>query len=267
MKTTFEKNVRFARLFTVAAAVAVGSWACSEAETREAPADADEAAPEAMAADQDEAQMPTQEAPAPARDAAAAQPDEAAQAEAPPPSERPPVEETPEPVTVPTGTPMTFAVQEEISTDRYDVGDFFVAELTDPVFDAQGNLLLDAGAPSEWVVTEATTEDGQALLAVALESIKVNGAWIPVAATVSEAELDTDNPDSGGETAAKIGVGAAAGALVGQILGKDTESTLKGAGVGAAVGTAVALATRGGSAKLPAGSLLTVRLDEPMTIS
>lgn len=42
------------------------------------------------------------------------------------------------------------------------------------------------------------------------------------------------------ETAAKIGVGAAAGALVGQILGKDTESTLKGAGVGAAVGTAVA---------------------------
>ena len=81
---------------------------------------------------------------------------------------------------------------------------------------------------------------------------------------MTQADLDADNPDSTGETAAKIGVGAAAGALVGQILGQDTESTLAGAGVGAAVGTAVALATRGGSAKLPAGSVLTVRLDEPV---
>lgn len=168
---------------------------------------------------------------------------------------------------IPSGTSMTFYVDQEISTDSHAAGDRFIATLQVPVHDADGEIALDTGSASQWVVTQATVEGGQALLAVELESIDTHGAWAPVRATVTELDLDTDNPDSGGETAAKIGVGAAAGALVGQILGKDTESTLKGAGVGAAVGTAVALATRGGSAKLPAGSALTVRLDEPLTIS
>jgi hypothetical protein len=55
-------------------------------------------------------------------------------------------------------------------------------------------------------------------------------------------------------------------APVGQIIGRDTRSTLTGAGVGAALGTAVALSTRSGSATLPEGSLLGVRLNSPLQI-
>lgn len=236
MKTLFEKNGSLLRFVAVTALVGVGTAACADAESREAPADGIEAAAEAPAAD-----------PAPTDDA--------------------PADERAAPMMVPAGTSMTFSVDQEVSTSSYAVGDRFLGTLTAPVSGADGDVLLEAGTPSQWVVTQSTTEDGQALLAFALESIDVDGEWVPVTATVAEADLNTDTPDSGGETAAKIGVGTAAGAIIGQILGEDTESTLKGAGVGAAVGTAVALATRGGSATLPAGSALTVQLEEPLPVS
>ena len=241
MRTMFEKHARFVRLLTVTAAVAFGAAACADAESREAPEDEAPAA-EASAANE-----------APETDAPASGGEEA------------PAEDDAPSMMVPAGTSMTFTVDQEISTDSYAVGDRFLATLSQPVT-IQGQTMLQAGTPSQWVVTQSTTEDGQALLAIQIESVDVDGAWVPVTATVAEAELDTDDPDSGGETAAKIGVGTAAGAIIGQVLGKDTESTLKGAGVGAAVGTAVALATRGGSAKIPAGSALTVQLDEPLTV-
>ena len=251
MRTIFEKHARFVRLLTVTAAAAFGAAACADAESREAPEEETPAA-EAPAANEAPAEAPETAEPAPAEDEA-------------PAADHAPVADDAPSMTVPVGTSMTFTVDQEISTDRYAVGDRFLATLNQPVT-AQGQTMLQAGTPSQWVVTQSTTEDGQALLAVQIESVDVDGEWVPVTATVAEAELDTDDPDSGGETAAKIGVGTAAGAIIGQVLGKDTESTLKGAGVGAAVGTAVALATRGGSAKIPAGSTLTVQLDEPLTV-
>lgn len=228
MKTLKE----YSRHLGVAALVAFAPAACSDAQSSEAPRGED---------------MPAEEA-----------------------VETPVAEPSPEPVVrtlAPRGTTMSFFVDQEISTDGHEVGDRFIATLDTPVRDASGNVVFAAGTASRWVVTRSSVEDGQALLALEVESIDWNGRWIPTSATVTDAVLDTDNPDSGTETAVKIGVGAAAGALIGQILGKDTESTLKGAGVGAAVGTAVALATKGGSAKLPAGSILEVELLEPLTVS
>ena len=223
----------YSRIFGLAALVALAPAACSDAQSSEAPEGEDVAV----------------------EDVAENTPDTDVSSE--------PMVRT----LAPEGATMRFFVDQEISTDSYAVGDRFLATLDTPVRDADGNVVFPAGTASQWIVTRSSVEDGQALLAMEIESIEWNGSWIPTSATVTDAMLDTDNPDSGTETAAKIGVGAAAGALVGQILGKDTESTLKGAGVGAAVGTAVALATKGGSAKLPAGSILTVELVEPLTVS
>lgn len=185
-----------------------------------------------------------------------------------PAMEAPAVEDTPsaEMRIIPSTTSMHFTVDRAVSTDTDPVGAEFTASLVSPVFDDAGNEALPVGTPSRWVVTEASTEDGESVLAFQLASVQVGGEWIDVAATVSDATLDVDNADSNGETAAKIGVGAAAGAIVGQIIGRDTEATLTGAGVGAAVGTAVALSTKGGHATLPAGSELTVELDDPVTV-
>jgi hypothetical protein len=214
---------------------------CSEAESRAAPEDG-------PAAD-----APAAEGTASGERAASPEPSSA----------------TAEPVrrTVPTGTTMSFAVQDTVSTEKNDVGDTFTATLQSNVNDVSGTQVISEGNPSRWVLTESATRDGQAVLAFQLESIQVDGQWMPVTAEVTETDLQTDDPATGGETAAKIGVGTAAGALIGQILGSDTESTLAGAGAGAAVGTVVALSTRGGRATLVPGSSITVELREPLIIS
>lgn len=168
--------------------------------------------------------------------------------------------------TVPTGTSMAFVVDRTVSTETDEAGARFSATLQTPVLDTEGATTIPAGATSTWIVTESSTQDGQSLLGVRLESVQVGGQSMSVKSTVTDATIDTDHPDTGGETAAKIGIGAAAGAIVGQIVGHDTKATLAGAGVGAAVGTAVALSTRGGHATLPAGSRLVVHLDEPLSI-
>ncbi len=176
--------------------------------------------------------------------------------------------EAPAPV-VPAGTSMTFNVDRTVSTDDASPGDTFTATLTSDILGSDGSVLVPAGSQSRWTVTQATSnggEDNQALLAFKLESVHVNGEWVPVQAEVTNTDIQASAQDSKTESAAKVAVGAAAGAIIGQIIGKDTESTLKGAGVGAAVGTVVALTTRGGKATLPEGSTITVRLDEGLTV-
>lgn len=236
-------------VLTLVGALGLGAAACSEAESRDAPAPDDAPVEEA----------PTAEGSATAAGSATAEGSATADARS--------ADEEPMRRTVPTGTMMTFAVQDTVSTETHDVGDTFTATLRSNVTDVSGTTVVDEGSPSRWVLTESAVRDGQALLAFQLESIQVDGAWMAVTAEVTETDLQTDDPATGGETAAKIGVGAAAGALIGQILGRDTESTLAGAGAGAAIGTVVALSTRGGHATLTPGSSITVELTGPLVIS
>ncbi len=208
--------------------------------------------PDASAAEQ-----PSDAAPAQATDAAAARPTEgSSEASAPAP-------------VVPVGTSLTFIVGEKISTSDHEAGHTFTSILEGDAMGVDGATALPAGTIGRWIVTESTDDDGQgaAVLAMRLEAIDVGGAWYPVTATVTEAQLSTDQKDSNTETAAKIGIGAAAGAIAGKVLGGSTGATLKGAGVGAAMGTVVALSTRGGSATLEKDARITVTLDEPLTLS
>lgn len=183
-------------------------------------------------------------------------------------AEATPAEAAPAALVVSEGTLMVFTVDQTISTDKQKVGDRFLATLAEPVLDASGTEILPAGTLGQWVVNESTdnSADGQAVLAVALEMVDVGGDWHPVVATVTDLALKTDTRDSNTETAAKIGIGAAAGAVAGKILGGSTDATLKGAGAGAAIGTAVALATRGGSASIQQGSKITVTLDQKLEL-
>jgi hypothetical protein len=165
------------------------------------------------------------------------------------------------------GTQLTFRVDETVSTDSHEAGDTFTATLASDVRDSEGVVALPAGASSRWIVTEAREDGGtddQALLAFRLESVQVDGDWVPLEATVTETQIRSEARDSKTESAAKVAVGAAAGAVIGQIIGRNTSSTLKGAGVGAAVGTVVALTTRDGEAELAQGSTITVSLEEAL---
>jgi hypothetical protein len=69
-----------------------------------------------------------------------------------------------------------------------------------------------------------------------------------------------------GQSAAKIGGAAVGGAILGAILGGKKGAVLGGS-VGAAGGTAAVMAGDRNEATLPAGSPLTVRVQEPVTVT
>lgn len=164
------------------------------------------------------------------------------------------------------GTEVAFRIDETVSTESHEAGETFTASVAQDVPAGDGTVVLPAGTPARWEITEVgETEEGETVLAFRLASIEVDGQERPLTATVTSTDLEVDEQDSNTETAAKVAIGTAAGAMVGQILGSDTESTLKGAAAGAAMGTVVALSTRGGSARMEEGSLITVQLEEPLT--
>ena len=169
-------------------------------------------------------------------------------------------------VSIPAGTVLTFEVREDVSTSSHATGDGFSLVLVDRV-EGSGGASLPAGARAMGIVTDAHKSGGaddNALLAVRINSVEVDGTQHAIEGVVESTELETSNQDSGTRTAAKIATGTAAGAIIGQIIGKDTRATVQGAAVGTVVGVVVALSTRGGDATLPAGSIIVVRLNRPL---
>jgi hypothetical protein len=69
-----------------------------------------------------------------------------------------------------------------------------------------------------------------------------------------------------GESAAKIGGAAAGGAILGAILGGGKGAVLGGA-IGAAGGTAATMSGNRNPAVLPAGSTVSVRVQQPVTVT
>ncbi len=181
---------------------------------------------------------------------------------------------TPQPRTVtlnvPTGTTFAVRMNEELSTARSQVGDAFTARLERAIVDANGVVIVPAGATVRGRVTAvaASGRVGQtAAIKLAFEAISFGGESYPLQATVQSAEVEQNNRTSTAESAGKVAVGAAAGAILGQVLGKDRESTLKGAAIGAAAGTAIAMGTSDVDAVLPRDAEVVIRTDQPITIT
>jgi hypothetical protein len=93
---------------------------------------------------------------------------------------------------------------------------------------------------------------GRTELVIVLTDFLIDGQIIPCTTTVA----DVKGEGQGKDTAAKV----AAGALIGGAAdGHD------GAKKGAAIGGAAALLSRGGSVKVPPGTLLEFKLEQPFT--
>lgn len=181
---------------------------------------------------------------------------------------------TPQPRTVtlsvPTGTTFAVRMNDALSTQASKVGDAFTATLTDPIVNADGTVIVPAGAVVRGRVTAVapSTRVGEtAALKLAFEAISFGGDSYPLQASVERADVEQKSRTSAGETAGKVAVGAAAGAILGQVLGKDKESTLKGAAIGAAAGTAIAMGTADVDAVLPQGAEVIIRLEQPISVT
>jgi TolA-binding protein len=161
---------------------------------------------------------------------------------------------------VPSGTELDVRLERELNSDTAQVEDRFTATTLADLY--QGNsVLIPAGSTLRGVVSsvqKASRTERKGALTVAFDQMTVNGRSYPIHGTVTQA-LESEGIK--GEIG-KIGAGAGVGAILGGIIGGA-----KGALLGILIGGGGTIAaTEGKDVKLPAGTVLRVRMEQPVTI-
>ncbi len=163
--------------------------------------------------------------------------------------------------TIGTGTSITVRTNEMIDAKKSD-GRVFAGVVDQDVTDTNGNVAIPRGSNAELIVRKASNKD----LTLDLESVTVNGQRYTVNADASR--LSGGQRDGIGKnkrTGEFIGGGAALGAIIGAIAGGGKGAAI-GALAGAGAGAGTQVLTRGKAVKVPAESLLTFRLEQPLGI-
>jgi hypothetical protein len=162
---------------------------------------------------------------------------------------------------IPVGTELDVRVGTRLNSGTAAVEDRFEATtLVD--FNSGGRTLVPAGSVMRGVVTSVepgTRTNRTARMTLSFDQLTVNGRAYPMRGTVTQA---IEGEGIKGETA-RVGTGAGVGAIIGGILGG-----FKGALAGILIGAGGTLAaTEGKEVDLPAGSVLRVRVDQPVQIN
>jgi hypothetical protein len=166
-------------------------------------------------------------------------------------------------VTIPAGTVLPVELQTSVHSESSNVEDQVRGTLRRAVT-IDGHEVLPAGSALAGVVTDVQRSGrvkGRAHVALRFSSIAARDERMDIR---TEA-IGRTAPATKKEDATKIGVGAGAGAVIGGIVGGGSGAA-KGAAIGGAGGTGVVLATRGKEVSIPAGTSLSVKLTEPITV-
>lgn len=189
------------------------------------------------------------------------------QAAPPPPMEPGPRVSSPAPpptVVIPDGTPLRVRLDQDLGSKISQTGDSFSATLADDV-GVNGTMVIPRGSRAEGTVIDARPLGrfkGAALLEVRLERVRTNWGSYPVAtSTVERAEAG-----KGRRSAEFIGGGGGLGALIGGLAGGG-KGALIGALAGAGAGTAGTAFTGNKQIVLPAETMLTFRLEQPVRVT
>jgi hypothetical protein len=162
---------------------------------------------------------------------------------------------------IPVDTEFDVRLQNTLSSATAQVEDRFEATTVVDLRDERGRVLVPAGSTMRGVVSsvqKATRTQRTGKLTVAFDRVTINGRSYPMRGTVTQA---LESEGIRGEVG-KIGIGAGAGAIIGAILG-GAKGALAGILIG---GGGTIAATEGKDVELPAGTLLRVRLDTPITL-
>jgi hypothetical protein len=165
------------------------------------------------------------------------------------------------PGVVPSGQELDVRLQSTLSSEHAAVEQRFEAT-TVVDLEQNGRVLIPAGSVVKGVVSgveKAGRLERTGKLTLSFDGITVRGREHRIRGTATEVFK------SGGilEEKGTAGVGAGAGAIVGGILGG-----VKGAVLGAVIGAGGAVAaTDGKDVELPAGSMVRIRFDTPVTLS
>ncbi len=189
-------------------------------------------------------------------------PADSAQSSAPPvqPANAPPGEEM---LIVPAGSRVSVRMTDAIDSSKNTPGQEFRGSLDAPLI-AGNRVAIPAGTPCTVALEQAQEAGrikGQSELQVRLRSIEYHGDRHRVNSSV----VVETGKKRGRQTVERTGIGAAAGAVIGALAGGG-----KGAAIGSAAGGGAGLGynffTHGSQVKIPSESVLTFRLEAPLSV-
>ncbi len=177
-----------------------------------------------------------------------------------------PVVVTPVNGAVPAQTEIQARLDQRLGTAENEVNDRFTMTLPAPIVDTQNRTLVPAGAQISGRITalrESLDFATPAIIRLELQNISWAGTNVPL-----HAEVTASEPRRTGRTTEDAirgaAAGAAAGAVIGAVIRRDVQGALAGAAIGAGAGTVISLGTSNQQAYLEEGSMMTLRLTEPL---
>lgn len=176
--------------------------------------------------------------------------------------------ETTTPNLIPAGTTLAVRANEAISsTEGAAGGRTYQAEIAQDIVDANGNILVRRGSPAELAVTQADSGGRVSTpnMELVLRSITLDGRRHVVETAGTEMRGNA-GLGANRRTATMVGGGAVLGTLLGAVVGGGAGAAA-GAVVGAAGGATAQVLTRGTEVRVPAETVLTFRLDEPLRLT
>lgn len=205
-------------------------------------------------------------APAPANGSARTRRPASERAAAPAPAERPaPPAPVFREVTLPAGTVLPIELATTVGSETSNVEDRVRGTIRRAVT-IDGVEAIPVGSTVSGTVTEATRSGrvkGLARVAFRFSTLDLPGDAERV--TIRTSSIAREAEATKKKDATKIGGGAAAGAVIGGLLGGG-DGAAKGAAIGGAAGTGVVLSTRGKEITVPAGTSVSTKLTEPVTL-
>lgn len=170
---------------------------------------------------------------------------------------------------LPEGSTLHARLDDSLGTDRNKAGDRFTATVTEAITAQNGVTVVPVGAKLHGTVTALDNSDrvgDNAYIRLDFDRLSINGRDYAFDADVVQTAVETRG-DSRNETLQKAGIGAAAGAVLGAVVGDaDLKDIVVGAAIGAAAGTVISLGSGDVEAVLPAGTALTLRSTEMVSL-
>jgi len=170
----------------------------------------------------------------------------------------------PQKVTVPSGTQLSVRLNDEVDSEKAQVGDVFHGSISAPVTVGE-ETVIPTTADVEGRVVEVKSAGrfaGQSVLTLELTKLTMNGKSY----SLQTSQWTKSGSGRGKSTAAKVGGGAAVGAVLGGIFGGGKGAAI-GAAAGAGAGTGVSAATKGQQIILRPEAVIAFQLQGPITVT
>ncbi len=170
----------------------------------------------------------------------------------------------PQKITVPSGTQLSIRLNDEVDSEKAQVGDVFHGSISAPVTIGE-ETAIPTTADVEGRVVEVKSAGrfaGQSVLTLELTKLTMNGKTY----SLQTSQWTKSGNGRGKSTAAKVGGGAAVGAVLGGIFGGGKGAAI-GAAAGAGAGTGVSAATKGQQIILKPEAVIAFQLQGPITVT